>query len=66
MALAGAGSYYLSHRWPGWRTLPLSLKALGAAIIIVPAFSIQAERRGLQYDKSQWYVNRIKLPRRAL
>jgi hypothetical protein len=34
--------------------MPISLKALAAAIIVVPAFSIQAERRGLEYDKSQW------------
>jgi len=31
------------------------LKALGAIIITAPLLAIQAERRGLEYDRSQWY-----------
>ncbi|KAG5648799.1 hypothetical protein DXG03_000148 [Asterophora parasitica] len=48
------GSYFLHRRFPGYRALPLSLKALGVVIVVAPVLSIQAERRGLEYDKSKW------------
>ncbi|KIK67606.1 hypothetical protein GYMLUDRAFT_256478 [Collybiopsis luxurians FD-317 M1] len=53
-ALSGAISYYAHRRIPTYRALPLSLKALGPIIVIAPLLSIQAERRALEYDESQW------------
>lgn len=55
-AVALAGSYWAHRRLPAYRNLPISLKALGIIIIVAPCISIQAERRGLEYDRSQWYV----------
>jgi hypothetical protein len=55
-ALAAGGSYYAWRRFPAYRALPLSLKAMAAVLVVAPALSIQAERRGLQYDRAQWYV----------
>ncbi|KXN89459.1 Respiratory supercomplex factor 2, mitochondrial [Leucoagaricus sp. SymC.cos] len=53
-SVALAGSYYMHRTWPAYRRLPLSLKALGIVIVVAPCLSIQAERRGLEYDRSQW------------
>jgi len=49
-----AGSYYAHHYTSMYRRLPLSLKALGIILVTAPCLSIQAERRGLEYDRSQW------------
>ncbi|GLB34107.1 putative hypoxia induced protein conserved region [Lyophyllum shimeji] len=48
------GSYYLHRAFPGYRQLPLSLKALGVVIVVAPIVSIQAERRGIEFDRSKW------------
>jgi hypothetical protein len=53
-AVAVPGFYMLNRRWPYYRSLPLSLKALGVVVIVAPCLAIQAERRGLEYDKSKW------------
>jgi hypothetical protein len=55
-AAAIAASLWAQRRLPAYRNLPISLKALGVIIIVAPCVSIQAERRGLEYDRSQWYV----------
>jgi len=55
-AVATAGSLFSHRRFPGYQALPNSLKALGAIIVIAPAAAIQAERRGLEYDRTQWYA----------
>jgi hypothetical protein len=34
--------------------MPVQLKTLGAIIIILPLYAIQAERRGVEYDESTW------------
>lgn len=34
--------------------MPPQLKALAAILIIIPAYSVQAERRGVEYDESTW------------
>ncbi|KAF7355792.1 HIG1 domain-containing protein [Mycena sanguinolenta] len=52
--VATLGSMYAHRRWAYYRSLPPSLKVLGVLIVAAPALSIQAERRGLEYDKSQW------------
>ncbi|KII95288.1 hypothetical protein PLICRDRAFT_34127 [Plicaturopsis crispa FD-325 SS-3] len=46
--------YLMNKRWPYYRSLPPSLKLLGLIIVVAPCLSIQAERRGLEYDKSTW------------
>ncbi|THV08190.1 hypothetical protein K435DRAFT_740117 [Dendrothele bispora CBS 962.96] len=53
-AVAGVGTWYAQRRWPAYRQLPLSLKVLAATIIVAPCLSIQAERRSLEYEQSQW------------
>ncbi|PPQ66732.1 hypothetical protein CVT26_009533 [Gymnopilus dilepis] len=53
-SVAVAGSWYANRRWLAYRQLPPSLKLLGVVIIVAPCLTIQAERRGLQYDRSQW------------
>lgn len=55
-AIATSSGWYLNKRWPAYRSLPLSLKVLGGVIIVAPLLAIQAERRGLEYDRSQWRV----------
>ncbi|KAJ3753785.1 hypothetical protein EV360DRAFT_52849, partial [Lentinula raphanica] len=61
LAFSGAVSYYAHRRIPAYRTLPLSLKALGPVILIAPLLSIQAERRSLEYDESQWTGEGLKI-----
>lgn len=53
-AAAAGASYYLNRSWPAYRRLPISMKALAVVCIVVPVASIQGERRGLEYDRSQW------------
>ena len=43
-------------RLPVYRAMPASLKALGIIVCIAPGFAIQAERRGIEFDRSQWYA----------
>ncbi|KAL0580526.1 Replication factor C, subunit RFC4 [Marasmius crinis-equi] len=52
-AAYGVGMY-LNRRFPTFRQLPRSLKALGAIVLIAPCLTIQAERRGLEFDQAQW------------
>ena len=56
IAVATSTAWLLSRRWTAYRNLPFSLKVLGGVIITGPLVAIQAERRGLEYDRSQWYV----------
>ncbi|KAJ3788154.1 hypothetical protein GGU10DRAFT_385183 [Lentinula aff. detonsa] len=61
LLFSGAVSYYAHRRLPAYRTLPLSLKALGPVILIAPLLSIQAERRSIEYDESQWTGEGLKI-----
>lgn len=61
LLFSGAVSYFAHRRMPAYKTLPLSLKALGPVILIAPLLSIQAERRALEYDESQWLVSIFSL-----
>lgn len=54
MAVALPASYLLNRRWAYYRSLPLSLKALGVIVIVLPSFVISAERAGLRFDKEHW------------
>jgi len=53
-AVAVGASYWLNRRWAYYRSLPPSLKLLGVILVVAPSLAIQAERRGLEYDRSQW------------
>ncbi|KIM54903.1 hypothetical protein SCLCIDRAFT_17520 [Scleroderma citrinum Foug A] len=66
-ALAIPASFLLNRRWTYYRSLPLSLKVLGAVMIIAPLTSIQAERRGLEFDREvNWTgAGRMELDRVA-
>ncbi|KAJ7068808.1 hypothetical protein C8F01DRAFT_1119393 [Mycena amicta] len=59
--VATLASMYSQRRWAYYRALPPSLKILGVLIVTAPALSIQAERRGLEYDKSQWEGDSARL-----
>ncbi|KAI0080881.1 hypothetical protein K474DRAFT_1704419 [Panus rudis PR-1116 ss-1] len=54
LAISLPGSYYLHRRWAYYRNLPIQLKALGVVLVVAPLYAIQAERRGVEYDKSTW------------
>jgi len=47
-------SFLLNRRWASYRALPLSLKVLGTVLVVAPCLSIQAERRGLEFDRAHW------------
>ncbi|THH12377.1 hypothetical protein EW145_g34 [Phellinidium pouzarii] len=51
LALALPGSFYLHRRWAYYRSLPITIKALGVVLLVGPAVALQAERKGVQYDK---------------
>lgn len=60
------GLLLLGRRWPYFRTLPLPLKVMGTVMLVAPCISIQAERRGLQFDRAHWTgAGRMELDREA-
>ncbi|KAF7981730.1 hypothetical protein HWV62_32333 [Athelia sp. TMB] len=66
LAVSIPGSLILNRRWGYYRSLPLSLKMLGAIFVTVPALAIQAERRGLEFDRSQWSgFGKVEMDREA-
>lgn len=54
LAISLPASYYMQRAWPYYRTLPPHLKALGVILVVGPCYAIQAERRGVEFDKSTW------------
>lgn len=65
-AIALPGFSILNRRWPYYRSLPPSLKALGVILVVVPGIAIQAERRGLEFDRAQWFgAGKMELDREA-
>ncbi|KAI0677103.1 hypothetical protein C8Q78DRAFT_987566 [Trametes maxima] len=54
LALSLPASFYLQRNWTYYRRLPPHLKALGVIMIVGPCYAIQAERRGVEFDKSTW------------
>ena len=53
-AIALPGWYIANKKWPAFRAMPVQLKTLAAILIVLPAYAIQAERRGVEYDESTW------------
>ncbi|KLO07502.1 hypothetical protein SCHPADRAFT_932387 [Schizopora paradoxa] len=54
LALSVPASFALHRRWAYYRSLPITIKVLGVVLVAAPAFAVQAERRGVEFDKSQW------------
>ncbi|TDL29634.1 hypothetical protein BD410DRAFT_709506 [Rickenella mellea] len=54
LAVGVPGSYFLHRRWPYFRSLPIPIKVLGVVLLWGPALAIQAERRGVEYDRAHW------------
>ena len=55
-AIAAPTWYALNRKWPTFRSMPLTIKTLGAVIIIAPLISIRAEHRGLEFHRQYWCV----------
>ncbi|RXW25454.1 hypothetical protein EST38_g451 [Candolleomyces aberdarensis] len=60
-AVAVASALYANRHYAGYRRLPPSLKLLGGIIIVAPLIAVQGERRGLEYDRSQWEGESIRV-----
>jgi len=60
-AVALAGSYWAHHYTSTYRRLPISLKVMGIILVAAPCLTIQAERRGLEYDRSQWKGDSLRV-----
>ncbi|KAI0921731.1 hypothetical protein AcV5_000753 [Taiwanofungus camphoratus] len=54
LAISLPASFYAHRRFANYRALPIHLKALGVIMVVGPCYAIQAERRGVEYDKSTW------------
>ncbi|KAI0638040.1 hypothetical protein C8Q77DRAFT_1153726 [Trametes polyzona] len=54
LAISLPASFYFQRTWPAYRALPPHLKALGVILVVGPCYAIQAERRGVEFDKSTW------------
>lgn len=55
-AVAVPGFMMLNRRWAYYRALPLPLKVMGGVMIVAPCLAIQAERRGLEFDREHYWV----------
>ncbi|KAI0005059.1 hypothetical protein BJV74DRAFT_806659 [Russula compacta] len=51
LAISLPASFAAQRYWPAYRTLPLSLKALGVVLVVGPVWAIQTERRGVEFDE---------------
>ncbi|EKM79948.1 hypothetical protein AGABI1DRAFT_113193 [Agaricus bisporus var. burnettii JB137-S8] len=60
-AVGLGATYYLNRVSPTFRRLPISLKAAAIVVMVLPAISIQAERRALEFSRSQWEGESIRL-----
>jgi len=54
LAISVPGSLWMHRRWPYYRALPVHLKVMGVIFVVAPLYAIQAERRGVEFDKSTW------------
>ncbi|TFY75907.1 hypothetical protein EWM64_g8108 [Hericium alpestre] len=60
LAISVPASIYAHRRWATYRNLPPSLKALGIILVVAPAYAIQTERRGLEYDEAHHWSGASK------
>jgi hypothetical protein len=57
LALSLPASFAAQRYWPAYRALPIQLKALGVILVVGPAWAIQTERRGVEFDEQHnWWV----------
>ncbi|CDO71354.1 hypothetical protein BN946_scf184908.g112 [Trametes cinnabarina] len=54
LAFALPTSYFMHRKWPYYRALPPSLKALGIIIVAVPSFVISAEHASQRFEEQRW------------
>ena len=54
LGVALPASLISQRRWPYYRNLPPSIKALGVVSVVVPAFVIGAEQAGHTFEREQW------------
>jgi len=54
MAFAIPLSYYCHRAWPYYRSLPISLKALGIVVLTVPVSVVKAELDGNAWERTRW------------
>jgi hypothetical protein len=60
LAVALPASAFAQRRSPYYRSLPLSIKALGVVSVVVPAFVITAEQAGHAFERQQWWAPVLK------
>ncbi|ORY22138.1 hypothetical protein BCR39DRAFT_508208 [Naematelia encephala] len=53
-AISAPTFYTLQRRSHFYKQLPLPLKAFGVVVVVVPCFSISAEKAGEAYEREQW------------
>jgi len=51
LAISLPASFAAHRYWPAYRALPPHLKALGVVLVVGPAWAIQTERRGVEFDE---------------
>lgn len=51
LAMSLPASFAAQRYWPAYRALPLPLKVLPVILIVGPAWAIQTERRGVEFDE---------------
>lgn len=57
LAISLPASFAAQRYWPAYRALPLPLKVLPVILIVGPAWAIQTERRGVEFDEQHnWCV----------
>ncbi|KAH8105976.1 hypothetical protein BXZ70DRAFT_917627 [Cristinia sonorae] len=54
LAISIPASLYFQRTWAYYRSLPPHLKVFGCIVVTAPLYAIQAERRGVEFDKSTW------------
>ena len=57
LAISLPASFAAQRYWPAYRALPIQLKALGVVLIVGPAWAVQTERRGVEFDEEHnWWA----------
>ena len=51
LAISLPASFAAQRYLPAYRALPLPLKVLPVIIVVAPAWAIQTERRGVEFDE---------------
>jgi hypothetical protein len=54
LAVTLPAAFLANKRFPYYRSLTPALKAFSIVTVVVPATVIQAERAGLEFEKSHW------------